>query len=154
MKSNFFLFIYFLYFFINITKIYSNPFHKKKNIFTNIRLLDEEGTDTDSYYNPIDSIDITDISDTINNTDSINTEIKNSSRRFSPGLIVAIVVPCVVIIIGLIVIGFVCNKIHSTPVKPNLPNKNIDVSSSELNKEENSSQSNQRIKGGESTVNI
>ena len=152
MKSNFFLFIYFLYFFINITKINSNPFHKKKNIFTNIRLLDEEGTDTD--YIPLDSIDITDISDTINNTDSINTEIKNSSRRFSTGLIVAIVVPCVLVIIGLIVIGFVCNKIHSTPVKPNLPNKNIDVSSSELNKEENSSQSNQRIKGGESTVNI
>ena len=152
MKSNFFLFIYFLYFFINITKIYSNSFHKKKNIFTNIRLLDEEGTDTD--YIPLDSIDITDISDIINNTDSINTEIKNSSRRFSTGLIIAIVVPCVVVIIGLIVIGFVCNKRHSTPVKPNLPNKNIDVSSSELNKEENSSQSNQRIKGGESTVNI
>ena len=69
-------------------------------------------------------------------------------------MIIAIVVPCVVVIIGLIVIGFVCNKIHSTPVKPNLPNKNIDVSSSELNKEENSSQSNQRIKGGKSTVNI
>ena len=152
MKSNFFLFIFFLYFFINIPKIYSKSFNQKKSIFKNIRLLDEEGTDTD--YIPLDSIDITDISDTINNTDSINTEIKNSSRRFSPGLIVAIVVPCVVIIIGLIVIGFVCNKIHSTPVKPNLPNKNIDVSSSELNKEENSSQSNQRIKGGESTVNI
>ena len=90
----------------------------------------------------------------IEDTNIINTEIKNSSRRFSVGLIIAIVIPSIVVIIGLIVIGIVCSRVNSPPPKPNLPNKNIDISSSELNKEENNSQSNQRIKGDNSTVNI
>ena len=41
MKSNFFRLIFFLYFFINIPKIYSNSFQKKKNHIKNIRLLNE-----------------------------------------------------------------------------------------------------------------
>ena len=146
MKSNFFLFIYFFF-----LKNYSNSFLKKKNIFKNIRLLDETDTDSDYIITPSD-IDTT--YDTINKSDMINTEIKNSSRRFSVGLIIAIVIPSIVVIIGLIVIGIVCSKVNSPPPKPNLPNKNIDISSSELNKEENNSQSNQRIKGDNSTVNI
>ena len=146
MKSNFFLFIYFFF-----LKNYSNSFLKKKNIFKNIRLLDETDTDSDYIITPSD-IDTT--YDTINKSDMINTEIKNSSRRFSVGLIIAIVIPSIVVIIGLIVIGIVCSRVNSPPPKPNLPNKNIDISSSELNKEENNSQSNQRIKGDNSTVNI
>ena len=145
MKSNFFLFIYFFF-----LKNYSNSFLKKKNIFKNIRLLDETDTDSDYIITPSD-IDTT--YDTINKSDMINTEIKNSSRRFSVGLIIAIVIPSIVVIIGLIVIGIVCSRVNSPPPKPNLPNKNIDISSSELNKVVNSSQANRIIPGDIPEVN-
>ena len=130
MKSNFFLFIYFFF-----LKNYSNSFLKKKNIFKNIRLLDETDTDSDYIITPSD-IDTT--YDTINKSDMINTEIKNSSRRFSVGLIIAIVIPSVVVIIGLVVIAIVCSRTNSPPIKPNLPNKSIDLSSTEINKDANS----------------
>ena len=63
-------------------------------------------------------------------------------------------IPSFVVIIGLIVIAFVCAKTISPPIKPNLPNKSIDLSSSEINKDVNSGIINPRIKGGNSIVNI
>ena len=163
MKSNFFLFIFFLYFFINIPKIYSNSFHKNKNSIKSVRLIEEEEKNQDSlfattiystYVDSIDTIFISDISDDSNTNSTADPKVKSSSSGLSAGIIIAIVIPSVVVIIGLVFMAIACSRTYSLPTKPNLPNKNIDISTSEINKEENSGQINPEIKGNDSTVNV
>ena len=163
MKSNFFLFIFFLYFFINIPKIYSNSFHKNKNSIKSVRLIEEEEKNQDSlftttiystYVDSIDTIFISDISDDSNTNSTADPKVKSSSSGLSAGIIIAIVIPSVVVIIGLVFMAIACSRTNSLPTKPNLPNKNIDISTSEINKEENSGQINPEIKGNDSTVNV
>ena len=163
MKSNFFLFIFFLYFFINIPKIYSNSFHKNKNSIKSVRLIEEEEKNQDSlftttiystYVDSIDTIFISDISDDSNTNSTADPKVKSSSSRLSAGIIIAIVIPSVVVIIGLVFMAIACSRTNSPPTKSNLPNKNIDISTSEINKEENSGQINPEIKGNDSIVNV
>ena len=163
MKSNFFLFIFFLYFFINIPKIYSNSFHKNKNSIKSVRLIEEEEKNQDSlftttiystYVDSIDTIFISDISDDSNTNSTADPKVKSSSSGLSAGIIIAIVIPSVVVIIGLVFMAIACSRTNSSPTKPNLQNKNIDISTSEINKEENSGQINPEIKGNDSIVNV
>ena len=160
MKSNFFLFIFFLYFFINIPKIYSNSFHKNKNSIKSVRLIEEEEKITDSLFTTTiystydDSTDTIFISDDSNTNSTADPKVKSSSSGLSAGIIIAIVIPSVVVIIGLVFMAIACSRTNSPPTKSNLPNKNIDISTSEINKEENSGQINPEIKGNDSTVNV
>ena len=165
MKSNFFLFIFFLYFFINIPKIYSSSFHKNKNSIKNVRLIEEEEKISDSlftttiystYDDVTDTIFVSDMSDIIdsNTNSTADPKVKSSSSGLSAGIIIAIVIPSVVVIIGLVFMAIACSRTNSSPTKPNLQNKNIDISTSEINKEENSGQINPEIKGNDSTVNV
>ena len=160
MKSNFFLFIFFLYFFINIPKIYSSSFHKNKNSIKSVRLIEEEEKITDSLFTTTiystydDSTDTIFISDDSNTNSTADPKVKSSSSGLSAGIIIAIVIPSVVVIIGLVFMAIACSRTNSPPTKSNLPNKNIDISTSEINKEENSGQINPEIKGNDSTVNV
>ena len=160
MKSNFFLFIFFLYFFINIPKIYSSSFHKNKNSIKSVRLIEEEEKITDSLFTTTiystydDSTDTIFISDDSNTNSTADPKVKSSSSGLSAGIIIAIVIPSVVVIIGLVFMAIACSRTNSSPTKPNLQNKNIDISTSEINKEENSGQINPEIKGNDSTVNV
>ena len=156
MKSNFFRLIFFLYFFINIPKIYSNSFQIKKNHIKNIRLLNE----ADKFPTSINTIENNDTSDpettfmTENPVTNTGTGGKSSSSGLSAGLIIAIVIPSVVVIMGLVFLAIAFSRSKSSPSNPNLPNKTIDISSSEINKEENTGQINPEIKGNDSTVNV
>ena len=160
MKSNFFLFIFFLYFFINIPKIYSNSFHKNKNSIKSVRLIEEEEKITDSLFTTTiystydDSTDTIFISDDSNTNSTADPKVKSSSSGLSAGIIIAIVIPSVVVIIGLVFMAIACSRTNSPPTKSNLPNKNIDISTSEINKEENSGQINPEIKGNDSTIKV
>ena len=160
MKSNFFLFIFFLYSFIIIPKIYSNSFHKNHNSIKSVRLIEEEEKNPDSlftttiYSTYVDSIDTIFISDDSNTNSTADPGVKSSSSGLSAGIIIAIVIPSVVVIIGLVFMAIACSRTNSPPTKSNLPNKNIDISTSEINKEENSGQINPEIKGNDSTVNV
>ena len=159
MKSNFFRLIFFLYFFINIPKIYSNSFQKKKNHIKNIRLLDE----ADKFSTSTNTIENNDgfVSETtfmtenpVTNSTPTGTGGKSSSSGLSAGLIIAIVIPSVVVIMGLVFLAIAFSRSKSSPSNPNLPNKTIDISSSEINKEENTGQINPEIKGNDSTVKV
>ena len=160
MKSNIFLFIFFLYFFINIPKIYSSSFHKNKNSIKRVRLIEEEEKITDSLFTTTiystydDSTDTIFISDDSNTNSTADPKVKSSSSGLSAGIIIAIVIPSIVVIIGLVFMAIACSRTNSPPTKSNLPNKNIDISTSEINKEENSGQINPEIKGNDSTVNV
>ena len=165
MKSDFLTFIFFLYFFINIPKINSNSFKKKKNLNKSTLLLDEEEknnsfskfiTKIENTFYDFDAFDINNIEDTTesNVNSTIDTEVKKSSRGFSAGLILAIIIPCVVVIVGLGFLAYVCSRENNPSTNTNLPNKNNNISSSDLNKDENTGEINPRIKGNDSTVKI
>ena len=165
MKSDFLTFIFFLYFFINIPKINSNSFKKKKNLNKSTLLLDEEEknnsfskfiTKIENTFYDFDAFDINNIEDTTesNVNSTIDTEVQKSSRGFSAGLILAIIIPCVVVIVGLGFLAYVCSRENNPSTNTNLPNKNNNISSSDLNKDENTGEINPRIKGNDSTVKI
>ena len=159
MKSNFFRFIFFLYFFFNIPKIYSNSFQKKKNRIKNIRLLDEEdkySTSTNTIENNDSSVPETTFmtENPVTNSTPTGTGGKSSSSGLSAALIIAIVISSVVVIMGLVFLAIAFSRSKSPPSNPNLPNKTIDISSSEINKEENTGQINPEIKGNDSTVKV
>ena len=101
-----------------------------------------------------DSTDTIFISDDSNTNSTADPKVKSSSSGLSAGIIIAIVIPSIVVIIGLVFMAIACSRTNSPPTKSNLPNKNIDISTSEINKEENSGQINPEIKGNDSTVNV
>ena len=89
-----------------------------------------------------------------NTNSTADPKVKSSSSGLSAGIIIAIVIPSIVVIIGLVFMAIACSRTNSSPTRPNLQNKNIDISTSEINKEENSGQINPEIKGNDSTVNV
>ena len=143
----------------------SNSFKKKKNLNKSTFLLDEEEknnsfskfiTKIENTFYDFDAFDINNIEDTTesNVNSTIDTEVKKSSRGFSAGLILAIIIPCVVVIVGLGFLAYVCSRENNPSTNTNLPNKNNNISSSDLNKDENTGEINPRIKGNDSTVKI